>query len=716
MKLTPTHLLPGAICVGLLLPCHAGKIHDAVTKRDVAALDRALKQGPQQVDARCYPDFETPLYMAVEAGNPAIVKRLLDAGADLTLPSVAGVSGMGPQPFTPLQRAAFAAGYQPIKAGPDSRSGIAAGATEYQTSLKLLKSWAEERAAMPEAERAARLEVLALLLAKEPELNRGFPGGTPPLHLAAGTGNAAMVKLLIRSGANVNSRDDLWTTPLHAAAMYGGDRQAIEALVAAGADIEASDKQGVTPLMLAGRSGTLKAVETLAAHGASLDAKGSNGLPVIGYAALGGNEEVVKFIYEKGGRDLIRHARQDLLFNCAAAGGSKMLAEILLAAGVDVNVRDEAGYTPLLTAIEHDRRELAGFLLERGANRGARTNRGRGLFEVACETGNIALAKEMLASDRGNRAALLNHAAKNGRVELVELLLDQGADVNVPDENGDFPLFWAIFGKTGQHSAVCPAQPASEDDHARTVELLLARGAKVDRTFNQGSTFVHVAALYRGAQVMKVLLKAGENPNLPENSLKKTPLHAAAVGGRVETVLALLDAGADPKAVDIRGDTALHIAADCGNAEVVKLLLGRHVPINTQNQSQGLMPIHNATFANSLECVQILLDAGANPNSRDANNVTPLFIAVDVTARLEQLGSYQTDAGNRYRAMASNKLARLRIIHLLIQSGAKVDSRLTAGGTDHPMSLQQYARDNGTPEIVELLQNPPPVAKRPSRR
>ena len=84
----------------MLFPCHAGKIHDAVAGRDLAALGRVLKSAPEQVNARCYPDFKTPLLMAIGMGDPAIVERLLDAGADLTIPAVDS-----PLPSTPLERA-----------------------------------------------------------------------------------------------------------------------------------------------------------------------------------------------------------------------------------------------------------------------------------------------------------------------------------------------------------------------------------------------------------------------------------------------------------------------------------------------------------------------------------------------------------------------------------------------------------------------------------
>ncbi len=373
-----------AICLALVLPCQAGMIHEAVAKRDPAALDRALKDAPKQVNSRCYPDFETPLFMAVSLGDPVIVKRLLDAGADLTMPSV------GPARFTPLQSAAT----RTQRGGPldpEQALGGLDGAPEasYESRATCFRKLVDQaRATMPDAEKAARLEVLALLLARKPELNKGFGNDHSPLHLASSYGDADAVKMLIKAGANVNGRDCFWWTPLCRAVIAGADQQVIDALIAADADVGASGKNDITPLMLAARAGLSGTVEALVAHGAALDAEDIARNTAIVYAARGGHDALVRWIYQKGGRDLIRLAKPEILFHEAAAGGSKALAEILLAEGVNVNLRDNAGYTPLLTAIENQRRELAAFLIAKGADRKAKASGGRGLFALACVAGD----------------------------------------------------------------------------------------------------------------------------------------------------------------------------------------------------------------------------------------------------------------------------------------------------------------------------------------
>jgi hypothetical protein len=511
MKSLLAQILAAPICLVLLLPCHAGKIHDAVAKRDIASLDRALKQEPKQINARCYPDFKTPLYMAVAAGDPDLVR------------------------------------------------------------------------------------------------------------------------MLITSGAKVDVQEDLLrNTPLHVAVENQPPREAIDVIIAAGADVNASNKDGVTPLMLAVRAGSAAAVDALLSHQAATDAEDLKGRPVISYAADGGNDAIVKHIFQTGGRNIIRTADKGRLFRAAAMGGSMALTEILLAEGVDINVRDEEGFTPLLTAVESNHKELSEYLILKGANLKAKSNDGRDLFEVACRAGNIALAKKLLDDGHASkrRPSLLSDVVLSGHVESVEYLLTDESNVNFQGEDGSTPLTITICASQIRNQPVTK-HPASEDDYARIVELLLEHGAKVDQI----------------------------------------------------------------------------------NAPVVKLLLGKHLDVNAKNKRDGATPLHYAAAANSLECVELLLNAGASPNALDSNHANPLVAAVNLKGCLEILESDRTKAADGLREVALDQLSRLRIIYLLLQAGAATNMNIKDSPTARQVFLR-YARDMGTPEIVELLENPPPVAKK----
>lgn len=233
-----TSILLVMLCGALSLPpCQAGKIHDAVAKRDLAALERVLKKEPKQVNARCYPDFDTPLHMAVVAGDPAMVKLLLDAGAD------PGMKQPGFPGFTPVQRAVYLVDglthlgllHRTVEDCLASFHGSKPAAEPPSATIKrargLFQRVSDDLAAVSTMEKAARLEVLSLLLARKPDLNRNFKGSLPPLHLAAMTGNLEVMRMLMKSGANVNGRDDhQWTGPLSMAVMALPSQEVISAL------------------------------------------------------------------------------------------------------------------------------------------------------------------------------------------------------------------------------------------------------------------------------------------------------------------------------------------------------------------------------------------------------------------------------------------------------------------------------------------------------
>jgi ankyrin repeat protein len=714
------------LCGASSLPtCQAGKIHDAVAKRDLAALERVLEKEPKQVNARCYPDFDTPLHMAVAVGDPVMVKLLLDAGAD------PGMRQPGHPGYTPVQRAVYLGDDLPdrellqraIEDCLDSFNKPKPATEPPTAAIKrardIIQRISDSLAAVSDKDKAARLEVLTLLLAQKPDLCHNFNGSLPPIHLAAITGNLEVMRMLRKSGADVNGRDDnQWVSPLAMAVMSLPRQEVISALIDAGADIDSTDRSGLTPLMAAALGGSLIAVDILISRDASLDAEDLKGRCVLTCAAEGGNDEIVKRIYQKSGRDLARFASKDRLFKAAAIHGSMALAEILLANGVDINIRDHLGYTPLLTACEKGHQDLVRFLLDKGADPDAKLKDGSGLFERACHGGCLELAGKLLIEGQATarRPTLLHELAMSENVAGVEFLIAHGADVNQAVDlgvKGVTPLMAALTNKDRQGR--WPGK-VLENDCARIVELLLEHGAKVEALNGSGANALDLAADHCGARVIEALLKAGGKPDAPCSINQITPVQNAAGAGRAEAVQAMLGAGTNSKAVTGYGETLVHLAAAQGNGEVLQLLIEKGLSVNEKERSYGATPLHFATMANSLECVRLLLAAGVRPDTPDSGGIPPLLWAINREGRMDILKSKPTDNGAKLQTMAANLLDRLRIIHLLIESGAKTDIFFPDAKESEPRTLIEFARKNGSPEIVELLENPPPVARKPGKR
>ncbi|KAM4549204.1 cyclin-dependent kinase 4 inhibitor C isoform 1-T4 [Odontesthes bonariensis] len=120
-----------------------------------------------------------------------------------------------------------------------------------------------------------------------------------------------------------------------------------------------------------------------------------------------------------------------------------------------------------------------------------------------------------------------------------------------------------------EEDELCKASARGERDKVLSI---LQRGVNVSGFNSFNRTALQVVKL-GDSQLIKVLLEAGADPNLPDPVLKLTVTHDAAREGFVESVRALMDHGADVNLVDENGNLPLHLAAREGHLHVVKLLI-----------------------------------------------------------------------------------------------------------------------------------------------
>ncbi len=155
--------------------------------------------------------------------------------------------------------------------------------------------------------------------------------------------------------------------------------------------------------------------------------------------------------------------------------------------------------------------------------------------------------------DSGGTALIA--ASAQGHRDVVNLLLDKGADVNARDKNGVTALI-----------------PTSENGHKEVVLLLLAKGADVNAKTNKGSTALFLASQNGYKEVVKTLLAKGADVNAKTNN-GATALMVASGLGHKEIVQALLDMGADVNAKTNKESTALMFASQKGHKEICELLI-----------------------------------------------------------------------------------------------------------------------------------------------
>src|SRR5580658_3719021 len=157
-------------------------------------------------------------------------------------------------------------------------------------------------------------------------------------------------------------------------------------------------------------------------------------------------------------------------------------------------------------------------------------------------------------------------AVMRGDQAAVQKLVEQHADVNVPQADGATALQWAVF----------------QSDKAM-VDLLIRAGANPKAANRDGATPLWPASINGDAPIISALLAAGADANehLP---LGRTPLMVASRTGNVDAMKVLLDHGAEVNVKEtLRGTTALMWAADEGHAPAIQLLIQHGADIKAQS-------------------------------------------------------------------------------------------------------------------------------------
>lgn len=188
----------------------------------------------------------------------------------------------------------------------------------------------------------------------------------------------------------------------------------------------------------------------------------------------------------------------------------------------------------------------------------------------------------------------------------------------------------------------------------------------IDRTAKKGWPLIFLA---KDREILRTLLQFGANPNArgPDNYHMLHFGHSS----RIDEVSLLVTHGADVNAETSSGYTPLISATRSGDASLVQYLIDRRANIEHAEDELGMTPLHQAVFIDTgVEIPEILLNAGASPNSRARNGQTPLIYAAFHSLRLVQLllrfggdSTIRDDSGmtaaDRARCLGREDIARI---------------------------------------------------------
>lgn len=470
----------------------------------------------------------------------------------------------------------------------------------------------------------------------------------------------AVQYVLARGGSVSLADDDAWT-PLHVAGRFG-IKDAVPLLVQAGADINAITEDNESPLQLAcSQTGHVEVMRALLAHGARDDV--GSGLTPTKILVDRKDYVMLDAILAHFASD-VRIPKPDLspftsegdnfIFRCVSDSQPSVIRS-LLALGIDGDVRDAGGDTPLCLAVRRKDSRVLDALLAGGVTVDFAQKSGSRALHLACDEGwatgcqillhyradieapvprpalHVGFTPLMLAARRGHTDCLrelmrcgadLNAvkrdgytaahlAALNGQVETLEALLKAGASTDLREENS----FTAL------HVAV-------RNNQLEVTRTLLSHGVDVDIRGPSGLTALHFAAYMTNARMLWLLLTVGADVNARDADMSSA-LHVASgrERGRV-AVQMLLTSSADAGARDKQGDTPLHTAAYRGLYATARVLLRRGAPADVANEI-GLTPLHLASAHGSANTVRTLLAAGADPRARAQGGETPYALATN---------------------------------------------------------------------------------------
>jgi len=291
-------------------------------------------------------------------------------------------------------------------------------------------------------------------------------------------------------------------------------------------------------------------------------------------------------------------------------------------------------------------------------------------------------------------ATLLYLAAKNGAVDLINLLVELGGDINLADEEGWTPVYVAALGRhvdavaklvelgaslyTSDINGWTIAHSAARRDDANLIGILSKYHVKIDTTTDSlGATPVYFAAQLNHQNALIALLDQGVNFEIP-NKYSETPLHAAAENGFVTIMGILLDRGANREAQDENGKTPLVIAAENNLLEAVKLLVAQGANVNALTDA-GKTALYIAASKGHTSIVQYLLQ-------QNDIKMTPIY--------------YSAEALKKNEGGDENKCIKIaKLIEAKLGVGCNIDCI--------PVLPHEIAEIQGHDEVVGAFQEPP---------
>lgn len=406
--------------LAMLALAGAAPIHDAATGGDLETVRALLKGNAELLNIKDNTG-KTPLHCATYSGKTDVAKYLIENGAALNTRTNSG--------STPLHGAAFYGHYEAASLLVDSKANIDIANNFGYTPLL-------------SASAGGHLEIVKMLLQAGANRAAKIPGTNANALLMAGSsGNLELVDYYLGLGFDLNAADADGEGLLHYAA-FGGNLNLVKRLCEQGVDINVRSRNLTTPAHYAAQNRKLPVIEFLAENGADLNAVDAD------------NETCIQKV--------LSHAWNDSTNEAFA------VIKFLVEHGADINKPNKWGQTPLLWAIYLNKMDFTEYFVQLGAELNLVTESGLTVLQEAIRQGMPEYVKILV--DAGAKADIaenhygftaLHDACLRGNLDIVKSVLTGVDNINIQDNEGHTPLYYA-----------------SKYGHKQTAELLKSKGAR----------------------------------------------------------------------------------------------------------------------------------------------------------------------------------------------------------------------------------------------
>ena len=563
-------------------------------------------------------DDYSSLLTAVKMNKPEIVERLLNKGADVNTSWKNGT--------TPLHLAIENGSEDIIQLLLDHGANVTAVGKYGKTPLYC----AVEREST---------KIVEILLNCVPKINSvlNFPDldGSTPLQLAIRKGNEEIVNLLLQKGNSVVFSSQGKESPLHTAVLKNRGN-VLKLLLKNEVDVDVTDVFGRSALQIAVEQGSPEMVKEFCNVYSKRQEKWKEGYAALCIAARNGRADIVGLLL-KGGADLNAKFENYSTPLCAAAeNGHTNIVKLFLANGADVNEVQNDGRSALHYAVQRKFYKVVDCLLDSGADVNQKFL-GDSPLHFAAAAGNLKILKLLLSTGANVNAKNLSDATplfiavERNQNEIVQCLVQNGADVNIEDQDSTIKSFnytSDCIHDLRSCQGLRPLTVAVDNCNLELVKILLGFGAPADIE-NEKVSPLHLASSNGSLEIVKELLKFGANINLvcEENY---TPFSHAIASGKTETFICLLSTGVNFN-INSR-NSVLHIALSSVKKDenIVELLLDFGADVRATNGDKKTALHCAISFGNTREqsnLFRLLLDYGSDINAREKWGNTPIHIA-----------------------------------------------------------------------------------------